>query len=146
MSQDIIETTNDLSPLDPPSVPFWIEVYEGLGKTEGLIRFKYPNLILEFSTRDDVIGFFKSDVKEVTLPLASVAEIELKSNAFRTKLVLRANTLKSLEGMPGSKQGMAELRVKRKHKDAAASLVSSVSLRLSELRLQQLDNELNRPD
>ena len=141
MTQDL---TASLSSLDPPSIPFTIEAYEGFGQTEGIIRFQKPNLILEFNTKDTFVGLLKSGIKKIVIGLPSVESFEYKSNFFRTKLTLRTNSLHLLENLPGSKHGVAKLTVKRSHKAEAASLTSFIALQLSEYRLRLLEDEMDR--
>ena len=51
-----------------------------------------------------------------------------------------------VEKMPGVRQGEIKLRFARKHRDEAHALASQLQLRLSEHRLERMDDEMRRLD
>jgi hypothetical protein len=126
------------------SIPFSIpNVYEGFAETEGLIRFEKDVLILEYQTKDSIVGVLKSGLKEVRIPLSELDSINFEKKLFKTQLTVRARKMSTFADIPANKQGEATLRFIRKNRDAAEELASNLALRISEYKLQQLDHEMN---
>ncbi|MFK7844747.1 MAG: hypothetical protein AB8G77_05550 [Rhodothermales bacterium] len=130
--------------IEAPSVPFTTETYEGFATTEGLLSREENTLILEFKTKDSFVGLIQSEVKRVEIPLAILTGFEFKSKLLSNKILIRSNSLQTLDSIPGSKQGMVTLKIRRTDKETAAALASNISLYISESRLKRLDEELNK--
>lgn len=133
-----------LMSIEAPSVPFTTETYEGFATTEGLLSREKDVLILEFKTKDSFVGLIQSEVQRVEIPLAILNGFEFKSKLLSNKILIRSNSLQTLDSIPGSKQGMVTLKVQRKDRELAAALASNISLYISENRLKRLDEELNK--
>ena len=126
---------------DAPSVPFTTEAYEGFATTEGLLRLEADTIILEFKTKDAFVGLIQSELKRIEIPISALSSIEYKSKLLSNKLFLRSNSMQTLDEIPGSKQGVAVLNIRRQDREYASTLASTISLRLSENRLKRLDEE-----
>lgn len=127
------------------ALPFSIpNAYQGFATVEGLARFDGEALVLEFQTADALMGLVKSEVKEVRLGLADLVAVEFKKRLFGATLGVRARSLAVIEAIPGTKLAGFTLRFARPHRDAAHGLATHLQLRLSEHRLDAMDDELRR--
>ncbi len=114
------------------SIPFSIpDVYEGFAETEGLIRLEADVLIMEFETKDSLVGFLKSKLKEVQVPLNELSAVSFKKKHFKALLTLSSNKMSLFADVPASKQGEVTLQFARKNRDEAEHLASSLSQKVS---------------
>ena len=120
---------------------FTIEnVYGGFAQVGGLLRVNNDLLILEFQTKDTVFGgLLKSRAKEKHLPLQEIESVEYKKKWFSTHIIIRVYRMGSLDNVPGSDKGEIKLKLKKKDRSTAQSMVSRINLRISELRLDVQD-------
>ncbi len=127
------------------TIPFSIsDAYEGLADVEGLARFEADVLTLEFQTKDAFFGVIKSEVKEVQISLADLVSADFSKNMFRATLKLRVRSMALIEEIPGAKRGELKLRFARKYRDEAYTLASQLQLRLSEHKLELMDDEMRK--
>jgi hypothetical protein len=112
-----------------------------LSESSGILRFENNHIELEYQTRDAVLGLIKSQVKSITLSLSEIQDLKFKKGWFSDKLMIQAKRMKSFEQFPGSKQGSAELTLLKKYRKDVEYLVSTVNLKLSELRLAAIGEE-----
>lgn len=127
------------------SLPFSISAYDGLAETHGLIRLDEDEdgLILEFQTKDGLVGILKSNVKEIKIPLSEIESVHLKKGWLNTTLIIRCSRLSILSDIPGSSQGEAKLSVSRKNRKTAEWFVPDIMLKISEYELRKLGAELD---
>ena len=90
------------------------------------------------------MGLVKSEVQEVRLALADLVAAEFKRRLFGATLEVQARSLAAIETIPGARLARFKLRFGRAHRDAAHALASHLQLRLSEHRLDAMDDELRR--
>ena len=129
------------------SVPFSIsDAYEGLADVGGLARFEADILTLEFQTKDAFFGIIKSDVQNVQITLSDLATVHFAKKMFRATLTLRVYSMVLIEKIPGAKRGEIKLRFARKYRDEAHTLASQLQLRLSEHKLERMDDEMRKLD
>ena len=129
------------------SVPFSIsDAYEGLADVDGLARFDADVLTLEFQTKDAFFGLIKSNVQHVQLSLTDLASVHFAKKMLRATLTLRVHSLALVEKIPGVSRGEIKLRFARKHRDEAHALASQLQLRLSEHKLERMDDEMRKLD
>lgn len=127
------------------TVPFTLdEAYGGLAKTDGMMRLEDEALVLEFQTKDSIVGLLKSDVKEVRIPLAEIGSVAWKSGLFGSSFTIRLRTMKYADAVPGIEQGELKLPIARQHREAAARLATAFTLQQSQLQLEQMKRELNQ--
>jgi hypothetical protein len=118
------------------------DLYGGFVVMNGLLRLEKDSLIVEYQTKDNILGgVFKSQPKEARIPLRNLSEVIFKKNWFSASLLLKAYSLTDLAHFPNAEDGMAKFKIKRKHRNDAANLASSLNLRLSEIRLDEMDQE-----
>lgn len=124
-------------------IPFQIaDMYHGLAETEGMIWFEHDVLCLEFETKDSVLGLVRSGVKEKKLFLQDIDAIEYIQKVFKTQLTIRARRMTVVDGIPGNRLGEIQLRFKKRYRHEVSNLASQLALRLSEKRLEDLDEEM----
>jgi len=122
------------------TVPFIIpEINSGFQQAEGLLKLATEQLELEFEVKDAILGLIKSGVKDAVIPFSELKSIEFKKGWFSTKIILEGTSMKTFNELPGSELATCTLKVKRKHRDDAESLISQARLQLSEYKLDQFD-------
>ncbi|REL33043.1 hypothetical protein DYD21_12340 [Rhodohalobacter sp. SW132] len=115
-------------------------VYAGLGSTSGIIKFENRTLQIEYQTIDELFKYFKSEARQVTFQLSDIESVEMKSGWFSYKLFIDVRSLKALDKFPAVKGNRIKLKVSRTHREKLKSLKSSLSLAISEHKLDQLDS------
>lgn len=120
-------------------VPFTLAQSDNfLTESSGLLRLEGRTLVMEYQTRDAVMGVIKSGVKEIRLDLADLQSISFKKGLFSNTLKLQSRVMRTFEKVPGSQHGMLELAIKRGDRQTAEYLVSAANLRVSELRIESM--------
>lgn len=123
-------------------VPFKIpNVNYGFHEAKGLLKIQKEGLQMEFEVQDAFFGLMNSGIRTIRVPFGQLQSIRFKKGWFRGSIILEAKTMRVFEALPGSEQGTSTLRVKRKDREAAQNLISKARLRLSEQRLEELDDE-----
>ncbi len=123
------------------SLPFFIDdLYSGLAKVNGLLSLDGDQVRIEFQTQDNLVGIFKGNTGTRHVSLRDIYKFELKSNWFTRSITLRPTTLGALDGIPGVDDGQLKLKFKKRDLEIARDLVSHANLRLSEIRLEDLDD------
>lgn len=126
------------------TIPFEIpEVNHGFQKAEGLMKLAKDGIELEFEVKDAILGVLKSGIKHITIPYSGLESIEYKKGWFSSKIVLNGTSMSVFEEVPGSDVATCVLKVKRKHRHEAQSLISQARLQLSEYKLDQLEGDGN---
>ncbi|MEZ4827338.1 MAG: hypothetical protein R3C61_13825 [Bacteroidia bacterium] len=123
------------------TLPFTIEnVYAGFAQVTGILSVVRDHIILEFQVSDVIGGIVKGRPKEVRIPLRSVESVQFKKNWFVANFYLRVYKMKDLEDVPNQKSGEVKLSIARKNRQRAMQIASSVNLRLSEIRIEMMDD------
>jgi len=123
------------------SLPFVIEnLNGGFMKAEGILRVEGDKLTFEFQKKDAVVEAYQSDLKTVVISMDELDMLEYKKGWFRAKLILHGKTARSFGELPGKDLTERVLIVKRKHRDTAASISSNLNLRLSEKKLNEMED------
>jgi hypothetical protein len=118
-------------------------VYEGLADAQGITRFEGDTLTLEFQIKDGLVGAIRPGPKRVVLPLTDLESISYSSGWFRSTVVIQTRTLEASAEIPGSDVGMITLCVTRKNRAAAQEFASTVNLRISGRKVDQMREELD---
>ena len=87
-----------------------------LAKCEGLMRIEDGDLVLEYQTRDAIVGIVKSSVHEVRIPRNLLALVTIRKDGFfgfGTKVVIRSTRMQPVPGtdIPGMTQGQLVLDI-----------------------------------
>lgn len=124
------------------SIPFEIpEVSHGFQEAKGLMSLTEKGIALEFEVQDAILGVIKSGIRHVEIPYSGLESIEFKKGWFSSKIILSATSMKVFEEIPGADVATCELKVKRKHREEARSLISKARVNLSEYKLDQMDKK-----
>jgi hypothetical protein len=107
------------------------DTWGGLARNSGILRLEEAALVLEYETCDDVLHVLKSDVKRCTLPLRDLESCSFHPGWLGANIELSVGSLELLRDVPGAAQGKLELRLARRDRLAASSLVASVNLALA---------------
>ncbi|MDX1586173.1 MAG: hypothetical protein R3222_05495 [Balneolaceae bacterium] len=122
------------------TVPFIIpEINNGFQQAEGLLKLAKEQLEMEFEVKDAILGVIKSGVKEAVIPFSDLKSIDFKKGWFTTKVILNGTSMKAFKDLPGSELATCTLKIKRKHRDEAETLISQARLLLSEYKLDQVE-------
>jgi hypothetical protein len=123
------------------SLPFSIEnLNGGFMKVEGILRVEEENLVFEYQKKDAVVEAYQSDLKTVTISLSELDMLEYKKGWFSVKLILHGKRASSFGELPGKDLTERVLKVKRKHRNVAANISSNLNLKLSERKLNELED------
>lgn len=127
----------------PFSLP---NVYAGFGKVSGLLHVGKESLRIDYQSEDSIVGLVKSKPKEMLIPFKEMESVTLKTNLFTTRLILRVYSLSLISEFPKPSNknipaGEMRLRLKRADRERANQFASYINLRLSEIRLDKLDND-----
>lgn len=123
------------------SFPFEIhDISSGFQVAKGLFKLKKDSIELEYEVEDAILGIISSGVESANLSYEDLESIQYKKGWFSAKVILKATSMHVLEKVPGSEQATATLKVKRKNRKEAQSVVSKARMRFSEFRLDQLEN------
>jgi hypothetical protein len=120
------------------------DTHAGLAVTHGIVQTSEAGLVIEYETKDAVVGVVKSGIKQVCIPDDQLASVALKAGWFTTRLLIKTKGMAALSGVPGNEAGQVVLRVARKDRKAAAELVSALLLHLSERQLASLSRALRQ--
>ncbi len=118
------------------------DAYEGLAETEGIARLEGTTLILEFRTRDVVIGVLKSEMRELSIPIEDLASATYEKGLFGAKVRLRSRRLQAFDDIPGAKGGEVRLAVARALREEAEQFALAVQLRITQQGIRRLDERL----
>ncbi len=120
--------------------PFSISgVYQGLARTDGIIRFTPDAVTLELETRDSLFGIIRSGPREFTLSARDMESMRLRPGVFRTRLHISAKNLKAVARIPGHVGTELVLTFPRRLTTALRLAVSELSLRISEQEIQEIE-------
>tara|TARA_R110000868_G_scaffold294140_1_gene554739 strand:- start:107285 stop:107671 length:387 start_codon:yes stop_codon:yes gene_type:complete len=124
------------------SLPFYMDdLNGGFMKLEGILRVEKGKLYFEFQKTDAFFEAYKSAVKEIEIDLSEISMMEYKKGFFSSKLTIHTKRAVTFQDFPGNGLTERTLKVKKKHREVAASISSNVNLELSERRLKELDGE-----
>ncbi|MEO1022769.1 MAG: hypothetical protein AAFW89_09495 [Bacteroidota bacterium] len=124
------------------TLPFEIDnLNGGFMKAEGILRVENGQMVFEFQKKDDVFEVYKSDLETARIDLTKIEIVEYKKTLFGARLKLFAASASTFQHLPGNDLTERVLKIKKKHREVAASLASKVNIFLSEHKLKQLDDE-----
>lgn len=114
-------------------------VYAGFGSTSGLLKFENRTLEIEYQTIDEIFKYFKSEARQITFHLYDIESIDIKKGWFGYKLYIDLRSLKAIDQFPAVKGNRILLKIARSNKEKLKNFKSTLSLALSEHKLQQFD-------
>lgn len=117
--------------------------YMGMAELSGLLRVEKEHVVLEYSLKDEVLGMFNSDLKVLKIPLLSIDDIKVKKKWFSVRFIIYLNRLPKTDKSLHLKENTISFIVKKSELEKAESIRSSLMLRISEEKLQRLEDEDN---
>ena len=123
------------------SVPFKVDQFEGFATSRGIVFLFEDAIVVQYETKDAVIGIVKSGLKEIEIPLDAVEEVTFNAGLFRNKLTIVVNDMDYCVDIPGGDGNRISLPIKKKYADNAEEFVQAILLKGSESnREQDLDD------
>lgn len=115
------------------------DLYSGLARVNGLLSLTRDDLVLEFQTQDNLVGVFKGRTGTSRIPIRDLYEAEVKSNWFNRFLIIRPKTLSAIADIPGADESELKVKFKKRDLNSAKEIVSYLNLRISEIRLEEME-------
>lgn len=128
-------STNQVIPFEIPNVNHGFQV------AKGILKLRDQGIVLEFETKDAILGVISSGVQTMTLRYEDLESIRFKKGWFSSKILLEATSMRVFEDLPGSEQATCELKVRRKNREEAEKVISTARMYHSEFKLDQMDGE-----
>ena len=117
------------------------ELNGGFMKIEGILRVEGARLSFEFQKKDAVLEAYKSHLQEADIDMKDLDMAEFKKGLFTSKLILHAKRASVFQDLPGSELTSRTLKLKRKDRELAANISSHINLKLSEMKLRELEGD-----
>ncbi|MGO9464461.1 MAG: hypothetical protein ACLQIB_46875 [Isosphaeraceae bacterium] len=104
--------------------------YQGLAESSGLLRDDGGDLVLEYQSKDAVVGILKSGVRQARIPRDMIASVAIEIGWFGlgTKVVIQTTSMQPIADVPGMDRGRLVLGVARKDRASAERLAAALSL------------------
>ncbi len=117
------------------TLPVWLGYqYGGLAQCSGLLRDEGDDLVLEYQTKEALIGdMIRSSVKQARIPRDLIASMVLKKPwlGLKTQLVIRMTSMAPLADVPRMSKGELVLDVAKNDREAAERLVADFARALN---------------
>lgn len=110
------------------SIPFTHEAFQGFIQCSGRMGLDNGFLVLELDVEDSNSSGRKQTIREIRVPLSEVESVTYHRGWFRSKMVVRARTLRALADVPGNVGGVVFLRIRRGDRARAQEMVSAFSV------------------
>jgi hypothetical protein len=124
-------------------LPFTItDLYGDFAEANGIARLEDDTLVLEYQTKDSILGIIKSDVKIVRIPLLKLSSVRFEKKWFKNFLFISAQSMATLADVPGCEQGTLRLTISKKYRALAEQFSAEAELRMAELNLKNLDSDM----
>jgi hypothetical protein len=104
-----------------------------LAQCVGLLRLEDGDLVLEYQTKDALLGILKAHVREARIPRDMLVSLTIRKQGLfgcNTKVVIHTTRMQPVPGteIPGMTQGRLVLDVAREDVPAAEKLVADLGL------------------
>jgi hypothetical protein len=103
----------------------------GLAESHGLVRDEGDAIVIEYKTKDVLLGAVQTDVKEARIARNDLASVSCQSKWFGLGgcvVVIQTTSLRPSAEIPGSTKGRVELHVDREHAALARKFVEDLRL------------------
>lgn len=114
------------------------EAYNGFAEVNGMLHVEHDHLLLEFEVKDAFVGMLKSSAKELRIEYPELLGATYQRSWVKSRLQLKVKRMQVQARFPGAKEGVIELKIKRKYKTVAEDLESYINLRIAEKGLEEL--------
>ena len=124
------------------SLPFYMDdLNGGFMKLEGILSVEKGKLHFEFQKTDTILEAYKSELMTLEMDISELSMMEYKKGFFTSKLIIHSKKASTFKEFPGNQLTERVLKVKKKHREIAASISSNINLELSERRLNELKGD-----
>jgi hypothetical protein len=76
------------------------DIYFGFAICEGILFLTKDSVIIEYYTKDSVVGLLKSDLKTIKIDFSEIINAEVKSSILSRKLIIRLKSLSKIIDTP----------------------------------------------
>jgi hypothetical protein len=76
------------------------DIYFGFAICEGILFLTKDSVIIEYYTKDSVVGLLKSDLKTIKIDFSEMINAEVKSSIFSRKLIIRLKSISKIIDTP----------------------------------------------
>ena len=128
------------------SVPFSCDAFAGFGEIQGIARLDSDGLLLQYQTRDAVLGVLRSGMKSALVPLDTLVGAQYRAGFLwlSPRIEVRVSDLSSVADIPSTESGRLQLKVAFSDRADARKLAHLLGGLLAERRLNHLQSELDR--
>jgi hypothetical protein len=119
------------------------DIYMGFAEINGLIRADANNLEIEYKVKDDVFGMFDSSIKSCLIPYRYIDSIEVEEKWLSGRFHIYLNRFPDLDTAFKLNENCLTFKFKKKELNKARSFKSQVLLEISELKLRDMDQDMN---
>lgn len=105
-------------------------LYGDLAEARGVARIRGDKLIIEFEVVDNVLGAFRSRIREISIPMEEIASVRLERNLWSTSLHIESYGMKRFRALPGSAGGQLKLVFNRDAQAASEELARELAERV----------------
>ena len=122
------------------SVPFTDdEIYGGFAQCVGNLSASGNCLVIEFQTKDAVVGAIKSQVKSIEIPFNQLRSFQVIKKWYSSaKIRIETKSLAGTQNYPSQTPGTLLLKINKNHADIARQICSKVNLAIAEMKLDAL--------
>lgn len=126
------------------TLPFYIpKILGGLARAHGVARLDESALVLEFEVRDNLTGLFESAVKEFQLDMDDIDSADVHLGWFSSVFSVQMSRQSLVEEIPQADRGRIHLYLKRRDRQAAQEIASTINLKASARKLEAVRKDLN---
>ncbi len=117
------------------------EVYHGFAECNGLLRLDDEYIHIEFVVKDSIVGFFKTDVKNIRLKYDRLIEAELINSFWKGRtLILRPKSMLDSNNFPVTDKGEIHFKLEKDKQllMLAETIATFINLKVAESRINNL--------
>lgn len=128
------------------SVPFSCDAFAGFGQIQGIARMQPDGLLLQYQTRDAVLGVLRSAMKSALVPVDTLVSARYGAGFLwlSPRIEVRVSDLSAVADIPSTEGGRLLLKVAFGDRADARKLSHLLGGLLAEQRLNHLQDELDR--
>jgi len=123
----------------PVTIP---DLTYGLKEAVGLLKADEHHIILELQEQDSLVGAYKTEVSTYKISWNDIESIALDKGLFSSTLIISAVSMNAIQDIPGNNQGQCTFKIARKDKKKAEGTISLLNMYLSEVKLNNMDDEI----
>jgi hypothetical protein len=123
----------------PVTIP---DLTYGLKEAVGLLKADEQHIIFELQEQDSLVGAYKTGVSTYKISWNDIESIALDKGLFSSKLIISAVSMNAVQDIPGNNQGQCTFKIARKDKKKAEGTVSMLNMYLSEVKLNNMDDDI----